>query len=115
MANEDHEARISQLEHRVKQLMSLVEPERHPFTFHAMEADLSREQVDEIFDLMDDTRERIKSGNPPSHHEFEGRIYQIVPSRDGDYHFAEGVVRTLAKTNQYEDVFDHFKKHGMNL
>jgi hypothetical protein len=115
MTNENQDARISHLEYRIKQLMSLVDPEREPFTYHAMEADLTQEQVNKILDLMDETRERIKSGSAPSHHEFEGSIYDIVPSHDGDYHFAEGIVRTLDKTGRYEDVFKHYKEHGMNL
>jgi len=107
--------RIEFLEERVRMLRSIADPERHPFTYLALEADLRRSQVDDIFRLMDEVRLSLKMGTPISHHIFESRIYEIVPSRNGDYHFAESVVRTLNDSNQYTDVFEHMKKDGMNL
>ena len=106
---------IEQLKFRISQLMELVDPERNAFVFHCMGANLSEHQVKAIYDLMDETRKGIKESKPIHHAEFERRVYEIVPSKNGDYHFAEGIVSTLYDKRRYEEVFKHMQKSGMNI
>lgn len=50
-----------------------------------------------------------------SYHKFEERIYEIVPSRRGDYHFAEDIVSTLNDEGTWTEVHRHIRKDGMNI
>ena len=50
-----------------------------------------------------------------SHHKFEESIYEVVPSRRGDYHFAEDIVSTLNYEGRWVEVYKHMKKDGMNI
>jgi hypothetical protein len=115
MSLEALEKRVTELEEKIRSLLLLVDPDRHPFTYLTLEMNLTKGQVDRIFDLMDETRKSLSSPNPMHHGEFERRVYSIVPAHDRDYHFAEDIVRTLADTDQYTDVYDHMRKSGMNL
>ena len=64
---------------------------------------------------MEEARERIRSATPLHHHELEERVYRIFPDRRGSYAFAEGIVYALAETGQYTEVYDHYRRQGMNL
>lgn len=113
--NRELEARVKLLEERVKMLAEIADSETKPFTFLALESDLSHEQVTKILDLMDKVRKTMKEGKPMHHAQFEQAIYEIVPIHNGDYQFAESVVLTLKDEHRYEDVYKHMKKSGMNL
>lgn len=110
------EQRISQLEHRVEQLMQLVDSDFSPFVYHMMEAEAIRTQVQRVHALMNDYGGQIKRGEETrSHAHFERSVYEIFPDRNGDYHFAEGIVRTLGRSGQYVNVYDYMMEDGMNL
>ena len=109
------EERLSNAEHRITLLLTLIDSKKHPFTFHMLEADATRNQITAIYDLMDKAEKLINEGNPMDHHSFEQEVYKIIPSHSGDYHFAEGIVSTLNSSGQYFDVYVHYKKNGMNL
>ena len=113
--NGELENRVKHLEERVKMLVNLADPEKHPFTFLALEANLTHSQVEPIFKLMEKAENSLRTGNPMNHGVFEGRVYEIVPTKNGDYHFAEAIVATLNDTQQYSDVYKHMKKDGMNI
>lgn len=87
-----------------------------PFSYLVIETGLTKEQVGQILDLMDEVRTDLrKTGKSMNHSEFENRIYKIVPSRKGDYHFAEDIVSTLNDERRFTEVFDWMKKSGMNF
>jgi hypothetical protein len=109
------EAEVAHLKYQLRQLISLADLEREPFTHYVLEYDLTEYQVRAIYDLMDEMRAAIKSDNPPSHHNFETRVYEIVPLQNGNYHFAEGIVSSLNRERRYEDVYQYMKKDGMNI
>jgi len=109
------EQRIVELEDKIRRLLGLVDPDRHPFTYLTLEMDVTKQQVGAIFNLMDEAHKSLSSKKPMEHHDFERRVYSIVPTHDGDYHFAEDIVRTLADSDQYTDVYDHMRKSGINL
>jgi tetrahydromethanopterin S-methyltransferase subunit B len=107
--------RVDELEDKVHRLLQISDPERHPFTYLTVEMDLTKEQVAKLFDLMDEASKSLLSGKPMHHVEFEKRVYEMVPKYNGDYHFAESIIRTLNDTGQYTDVYRYMKKSGMNL
>lgn len=109
------EKRVAELEDKILRLLTLTDFDKHPFTYHELEANLTKEQVEAVFDLMDEAQKSLASPKPMDHHDFERRVYEIVPARNGDYHFAEGIVGTLNQSGQYTDVFRQMKKSGMNL
>src|SRR5664279_4499968 len=109
------EQRISQLEHQVFQLKYLVDPERDPFTYLCFESNLTEQQERQIYDLMDETEKRIRAGTAMIHHDFEQRIYAIVPKHDGSYSFAETIVSVLNQAGRWGEVFTYMQEHGMNL
>lgn len=110
------EKRVQHLEERVGMLVEIADYDKHPFTYNALEYGLTESQVKQILDLMDEVGNAIlKKKTPMSHHEFEERVYRIAPAKRGDYHFAESIVRSLNKTGQYQEVYQHMKKSGMNL
>ncbi len=110
----DLEKRVKHLEERVRMLAEIADSETRPFMFLALESDLSDVQVKKILDLMNKVRNTMKEGKPMHHAEFEKAIYEIVPSKNGDYHFAESIVMTLNDERRYTDVYKHMKKSGMN-
>ena len=110
------EKRVQLLEDRIGMLMELVDSDKYPFMFLALESGLTESQVNQIFKLMEEVSKAIfNKKTPMSHSEFEERVYQIVPTHKNDHHFAESIVRTLNKTSQYAEVYQHMKKSGMNL
>ena len=109
------ERTIEYLKYRVELLASIADSEHHPFIFTVLESNLTEHQVIAIYDLMDEASKTIREGKPMGHHQFEQRIYEIVPSHRGDYHFAESIVDTLNDEQRWEEVYQHMKKDGMNL
>ncbi|SRR6266480_712179 len=107
--------RVDELEDKVRRLLQVSDYDRHPFTYLTLEMDLTKQQVDKVFDLMDEASKSILGGKPMRRADFEKRVYSIVPAHDGDYHFAESIVGTLNDTGQYTDVYRQMKKDGMNL
>ena len=109
------EERVEILEFHISLLQSLVDPDRAPFLYLVFESRLSKEQLDAIYILMDEVRDGIQEGNPMDHGDFEQRIYDIVPSRSGSYHFAESIVSTLNQEHKYTAVYEHMRANGMNI
>ena len=110
------EARVQRLEEQVRRLINIADPEKHPFTYLVLEMGVTDDQVEKIFALMEQVRKQILDHKTPMHHaEFEQRVYEIVPSHKGDYHFAESIVMCLNDTHQYTEVYDHMRTSGMNL
>ncbi|MCM3110669.1 DUF1878 domain-containing protein [Lederbergia lenta] len=69
--------------------------------------EITREQSDRIYDLLDDFRNSIDNGEDVHHGSFEQRIYEIAPHTSGDYHFAESVAKINHERGSYEEVFEH--------
>jgi ABC-type phosphate transport system ATPase subunit len=109
------EEKIRYLEERINMLIQIADMDKRPFTFLALEYGLTKEKIDKIHDLMDRVSDSIQKGKPMHHNVFENVVYEIVPSRKGDYHFAEEIVKTLNMEGRWEEVYKHMKKSGMNL
>lgn len=110
MASPDsRRAILKRLVFQMELLKSLVGPERDPFAYLIFENRLSREQYNDILGYMDALSERIAKGIQISKAEFESEIYSIVPSRSGDFHFAEDIVGSLKESGKYEEIYDELK------
>lgn len=113
---EELKKRVQHLEDKVEMIRELIDDDKFPFMYLALESGLTMSQVNQIFDLMQEISQSIiQKQNPMQHSEFEERIYQIVPTHRDDYHFAQSVVRTLYRNGEYTEVYHHMKKSGMNI
>lgn len=81
--------------------------ENNSYARHLFEHEVTREQSDSIYDLMDEYRKRIDNGEEVHHGSFEQSIYEIVPHKFGNYHFAESIAQVNHKRASYEEVFEH--------
>ena len=108
-------AEVTQLKYRVRLLAGLVDLEREPFTVLNLSHELTERQASSILDLMDETRQAIEKGEDINHHKFEQKVYDIVPTENGNYHFAENIVSALNEESRYDDVYEYMKKDGMNI
>jgi hypothetical protein len=115
MSSQNLQEQVEWLENQISLLMQLVDPARHPFSYHMLEAKATKKQVDATLDLMDEAKKKILNNNPMNNHEFEKKVYEIFPTKDGSYGFAEGIVGTLNDTHQFTEVFNYYSKNGMNL
>lgn len=82
--------------------------ENTDFTRLVFEYNLTREQLDAVYDVFDNYRSRIDNGESESVHHgaFEQAIYSAVPEHDGNYHFAEGIAQVLHEERRYQEVFE---------
>ncbi|MCY7817290.1 DUF1878 domain-containing protein [Bacillus haynesii] len=71
------------------------------------EYDISKNQYNEIMDLMDNYRSKIDNNEKVNHHIFENEMYEIVPQHSGNYHFVESLTRAFWENNRWEEVFDN--------
>ena len=94
------EERVELLEFQVKLLFNNTELDRFFY-----ETQVTKKQYDKIMDLMDSFRDKIDNGKHVYHGEFESLIYEIVPHKNGDYHFCEYVAKGFAENHQWEEVF----------
>ena len=109
-------SKVEELEYKLEMFMELVDSEQNPFAYMVIELKLTREQVGQIYDLMDRWQDLIDNNTPNlNHHQFEQEVYQIVPSHYGDYHFAESIVSTLYQNQRWTDVYTFMKENGMNI
>jgi hypothetical protein len=109
------ERRVSELEYRISQMLELVEMSNAPFTYLMIEADVKKDEVRAIYDLMDRARASLSTSAPMTSGEFEREIYRIIPRKDGDYHFAESIVNSLNDETRYTDVYERMRETGMNI
>lgn len=94
------EERIAQLEFQIELLFNNSSVDRLFF-----ESKITREQYTAIMDLLDSFRAKLDNGQSVHHYEFESGIYQIVPEKNGDYHFCELVAKLFAEEGQWQEVF----------
>lgn len=58
-----------------------------------------------IMDLMDELRSILDKHQKIYSGDFERRIYEIVPSCNGDYHFCEFIAKAFYEDGRWEEVF----------
>ena len=94
------EERIAQLEFEVELLFNNSPVDRFVF-----ESKISREQYNAIMDIFDSFRNKLDAGQAVHHYDFERRIYEIVPEKNGDYNFCELIAKLFAEQDQWDEVF----------
>ncbi|MTI70079.1 MAG: DUF1878 domain-containing protein [Firmicutes bacterium] len=94
--------RLDFIEFRQELLFNNTEVDRILFEYN-----ITRDQYNEIMDLMEEYRRAIRADEDSiSHGEFEQRIYDIVDHIRGNYHFCEYLTRAFKKERRWEEVFD---------
>ena len=73
------------------------------------ESKITREQHLHIMDIMDYVSEKLGLGlgDTVGRQFFESEIYNIVPEKNGDYHFCESIAKCLYEEGQWPEVFEH--------
>ena len=94
------EERVAQLEFQVELLFN-----NSPIDRFIFESKITREQYTAIMDLMDSFRAKLDGGQSVHHYDFESGIYEIVPEKNGDYHFCELIAQLFAEEGQWDEVF----------
>ena len=105
------EERVAQLEFQLELLFNNSDLDRFIF-----ESKITHAQYVSIMDLMDKMRAKLDAGNEVHHYEFEQAVYEIVPEKDGDYHFCELIAKLFAEDGRWDEVFPalygHMPKYG---
>lgn len=96
--NRDLRDRIELLEFKFELLFDNSESCRY-----FIERNFSREQYNQVMDLMDLLREKIDRKEKVSSIEYESRITQI--KEDCDYHDAEIIAKLFMEEGRWEEVF----------
>lgn len=102
----DIEDRLNRIEFRQDLLF-----ENTPISRLLYEYNISETEYTAIMDLMDEYRTKIESRKNVSSAEFEQRIYELVPSVSGDYHFCEYIAKEFAEDGRWEEVFPSLYGH----
>lgn len=96
----DLEQRLQMIEFRQELLF-----QNDGFSRLVYEYDLTREQRDKFYDLMELYAKRITDGERVSHHTFEQEVYEITPQNENNYHFVEFITKELFEAGRWEIVF----------
>ena len=94
------EDRVALLEFQVELLFN-----NSPLDRFVFESKITREKYTAIMNLMDSIRNKLDNGKSVHHYTFEGSIYEIIPEKNGDYHFCELIAKLFAEEGQWEEVF----------
>lgn len=94
--------RLNNIEFRQELLFENDEVSRILF-----EHEITQSQYRLIMDLMDEYRNRIRDNEDVSHGDFERCIYNIVPNKDGNYHFCEEIALAFKERKRWEEVFEN--------
>ena len=69
------------------------------------DCNVTKSQLDELYDILDDIQGKIDNGLDVSSSEYESQVLNVVDHRKLDYHFCESFVRLLWEEQRYEDIF----------
>lgn len=94
------EEKIELLEYQIELLF-----ENRPIDRFIYESKLTRNESRLIMDLLDKYRNAIDANETVNHSTFEQEVYELVPKKNGDYHFCELITKLYAQEGQWEEVF----------
>lgn len=94
------EKRIEDLEFRMNLLFTNTPADRFIY-----ESGITETEYRSIMDLFEQYRHMIDNGEDVHHTSFEHEIYELVPSKNGDYHFCEFIAKVFAEEGRWEEVF----------
>ncbi|MGE5399335.1 MAG: hypothetical protein ACM3S2_02965, partial [Ignavibacteriales bacterium] len=107
--------RNNQINCRVVLQIQLIDADVYSSDFFIWGPSLIKEQMDLVFDLMDETKENLKDLNEIRRHDTERRIYRTFPIVAGNYGFAEGVVKILPRESEASDLFERCLPDRVNV
>jgi Protein of unknown function (DUF1878) len=103
--------RIYDLEFHQECLFEYVcAPDNNHFNMTILERNLSKKEVEGIFDFLDAARKNPSSAN---FGDFRRALDKLVPRFDGDPHFPEEVIGSLYEDEKSREVYAAFRKQGM--
>lgn len=70
------------------------------------EHEITQAEESLLMDLIESYRSRISNGENVTSSSFESDVYNIIPSKTGDYHFCEYITRNLMREGRWEEVFN---------
>lgn len=94
------EERLDYIEFRQRLLFDNDDVSRLLFEY-----EITHDEYTKIMDLMDEYRKKIENKESVSNDIFEEKIYSIVPSKFGDYHFCEYIAKAFMESRRWEEVF----------
>lgn len=97
---EDIYERLDYIEFRQQLLFDNSDLDRLLFEY-----EITKKEYHQIMDLMDQLRDKISRREPVSHGFFEERMYEIIPSHNGDYHMCEYIARSFMDEGRWDEVF----------
>lgn len=78
-----------------------------PYDRLLFDHDVTREQRETIADIFDDYRKKIDAGEDVGiSATYEQKIYEAVPHKHGNYHFAEDLAHLNHQRGSWEEVFE---------
>ena len=82
------------------------------FCKYLYDCKITREQLDELYSVMDYYRSKVDNGEEISSAEYETKVLSIVDNMMLDYHFCEDFARFLWEERRYEEVFPALYSHS---
>lgn len=76
------------------------------FSKYLYDCKVTREQLSQLYQVMDEYRNAVDNGEEVNSAEYETEVLEIVNSRSLDYHFCECFARLLWEDGRYEEVFE---------
>lgn len=106
----DTEERLDFIEFRMDLLREGTE-----FSKFIYDCNITKNQLNEIYEVLDDIQDKIDRGLSVSSCEYETMVLNIVDHEKLDYHFCESFVQLLWKEDRYTDIFPELYKNSMKF
>ncbi len=106
------ERQLARLEQRDRRILALLDYDRSPQDFFALEYDLSDEQVRGLEDALEDAHKSLVEGGDIDATDFEDSILPFVPSqfaRPRLGQFIQYLLIMVHETHRWDKLCDHFQ------
>lgn len=104
------EERLDYIEFRMDLLRENTE-----FSKFIYDSNITKNQLRQLYSIMDDFRKKIDNSEDVSSAEYESEILKCVDNKKLDYHFCESFARILWEEERYEEVFPALYKDSMKF
>ncbi len=105
----DLEKRLKKLEEQFDVLKSMADPDRTPFRYACLEANMDADQMDRTVALLNKASATMMTNEPMNWDEFRGDLYAIVPQQKKNPEFPKSIIEALHKKFKYDRLYEHFK------
>lgn len=75
------------------------------FSHYMYDCKITEKQLSNLYDIMDECRDKVDNGQELSSAEYETKVLAVVGNGYLDYHFCETFARLLWEEHRYEEVF----------